>query len=191
MSDKPFDLDAYLGNNKDSTTENNTNQTNNGFGDNTNQSGFGGGGFGSEQVPGAYQSSYEQSNQGGGGFGAPNSFGQSYGDSNQNQNSGGGYGGGYGDIDGAARRDAERKARLREQYENGAAYWGGAPGGAPERSMYQPPPAHPRYKTRLCANFVARRRCPQGVNCIFAHGEEELNTPTRAPSERSDASRPS
>ena len=94
-----------------------------------------------------------------------------------------GYGGGgYGDIDGAARRDAERKARLREQYENGAAY--GIFGGAPERSMYQPPAAHPRYKTRLCANFVARRRCPQGVNCIFAHGEEELNTPTRAPSER-------
>ncbi|CAD5208192.1 unnamed protein product [Bursaphelenchus xylophilus] len=35
---------------------------------------------------------------------------------------------------------------------------------------------HRRFKTVLCNNFMAGA-CPDGVNCNFAHGEEELRVP--------------
>ena len=29
-----------------------------------------------------------------------------------------------------------------------------------------------KYKTILCKNWIKDKRCPFGIKCVFAHGEE-------------------
>ncbi|XP_064649057.1 roquin-1-like isoform X2 [Lineus longissimus] len=40
---------------------------------------------------------------------------------------------------------------------------------------YDPPNIHgSKYKTSMCRDFIQKKTCPRGVNCTFAHSEDEM-----------------
>ena len=38
--------------------------------------------------------------------------------------------------------------------------------------------SNPRYKTTLCKKYMSSKSCPYGEKCQFAHGEQELRSPS-------------
>jgi len=42
------------------------------------------------------------------------------------------------------------------------------------KKLEVPPAPNSRYKTSMCRDYQQRGTCPRGINCTFAHSQDEL-----------------